>query len=108
MKFESKKIDLDLELTTLEGEVKVFKFTGILNAKVAGEVATRLAEEDNAFVKRDGDATPEESVEHLDGQLCRLYNVPSGTFCEATDVATMVEIKKHFVDTLSGVQKRGS
>jgi hypothetical protein len=122
MRFVAKKIDLDLELTTLSSE-KVKVPGPIVSGTQAGKLAERFTEEDQEFDRLpDEERTAVTIGRHFAAQLAGVYAPGSGEeglvdpdpwsdpgwWMDNFDVVTIKEIRGFVVATLLGVKKKGN
>lgn len=106
-KFTAKKIDLDLELTTLSGEV--VELSGpVLSGAQAGAIYEKMDNEDNEFNKRPQEERTPFAVARLYAeQLTQLYDMSDASWwLENLDAGTITEIKVFVGATLLGVKKK--
>lgn len=116
--FKAKKIDLDLELTTLGGDE--FSIPGpALSGGQAGRISERMHDEDTEFDKKPAEErSPFDIVKHYARQLAELYGGVGGDgeekpawsatlwWVENFDLDTVKEIKLFVARTLLGVKKK--
>lgn len=106
MKFIAKKIDIDLELTTLSGEVvelkPKFQISGKSCIKIAREFSL-LEKNNNALDKNDD--TKKTGLEINAIELSMIYPKEKDWFVNNFDPQTIVDILVYVTDTIAGVQK---
>jgi hypothetical protein len=107
MKFESKSVDLDLDLTLLDGTSAFLEGPKNLSASGSLGMLSKWADYDKAF----NDANEGKSVEfmdiakHNDHWLCEMYVKEDGFFLANISLPTMNEIKAYLTEQLSNVKK---
>lgn len=107
MKFESKSVDLDLDLTLLDGTQKFLEGPKNLSAEGSLTILEKWAEYDKAFNDLNGDkAVPFMVIaKHNDKWLCDMYKVEEGFFLKNIPLPTMNEIKVFVTEQLSSLKK---
>lgn len=108
MKFTAKKIDLDLELTTIAGEILAVKGPAF-SGREAGGCANRLNNGGLEFDRLDPELrTPMAAATMFSDQLSSIYvDVAPEWWAENLDLSTIKEIRNHVIATLLGVEKKG-
>ncbi len=101
MKFQAKKLDLDLELVTLSGETMTIKGPDSITAENASKAITKLRKEDDEIMK-DPSKSPQITIDSLVGIYGKDAAFWSGNF----DYGTLVEIRQWFTGTLMGIKKK--
>ena len=108
MKFTAKKIDLDLDLTTLSGdEIPIAGPT--FSGREAGELAQRINNGGLEFDKLEiEERTPLAAADLFSEQLCWVYpDIKPEWWVDNFDIGTIKDIRLHIVATLLGVEKKG-
>lgn len=107
LKFKAKKIDLDLELTTLTGEVAELKGP-IFSGREAGELANTMNNGGMEFDKLPEEKrTPIEAGLMFGAQLAWVYPEKAPDWwVDNLDITTIKEVRNHVIATLLGVKKK--
>lgn len=112
MDFKSKKIDMNINLTTDAGEVVELIFDKPVTAALAVEMGKKFktyekeCEEKNANAKTDDESVP--LVEIQANEMSMFYPKYSAKwFAENTDPGTLQEMIVHLSESMAGLKKSG-
>jgi len=100
MKFQAKKIDVDLELTTLSGEEVLLTPNKVMSTESTYEIM-------KAWTKMEADT--EEGVEKiilLSKELAFIYPKDAKWFRDNFDFATLGSILEYVAKTIGNIQKK--
>jgi len=104
MKYVAKKLDLDLELTTLSGEVSNLS----PKIKINGSNCIKLANEWKKLEQTNMDKADNKltGLELVAIELATIYSKPKEWWIDNFDPITIRDIVAHVAETMSGVQKK--
>lgn len=107
MKFEAKKLDLALELITLEGKEVELDCKEIVTGEKAAEIMDSIATMDKEFnLAKDIDKRSSAMIALLGKQLSSIYDNDPSWWGQNLDPGSIVEIKNHVVSSLMKVRKK--
>jgi len=113
-KFVAKATQIDLELTTLNGEeIKLSVSKIILSAKSVSDIVKQWGtiEDRNDKLKENKEKSEKQKGEEKDPfeimaiELAMLYDKPKEWWLESFDTASLNDIMKHVAEELAGVKK---
>ncbi len=102
MKFQAKKLDLDLELTTLSGEEMTIKGPSAITAEKASVVLGKIIKEDESLKGKNAEQMLKIVVKSVVG----IYGKDDVFWANNFDPSTLIEIRQWFVQTLTTVKKK--
>ena len=116
MEFVSKKIDLEIKITTISGDEKTMKVPHPLSAKEAGLYMDAIVKGEKEWQESHADKDSEgktvglnyvfaEAVELMDEHLSSIYGTEKGFWMDNVDTDTIIAIKKYVVGELSNTKK---
>lgn len=107
MKFESKSIDLDLEVNLIDGKPALLAGPKNLSAEASLTLLGEWADYDKAFNEGNNGKDVEyiDIARHNDRWLCKMYKVEEGFFIKNLSLTTIYEIKTYLTDQLTNAKK---
>ena len=116
-KFTAKKIDLELELTTLDGKEEKLNVVGPINTKKCISIMEqwgKIEDDHNAIVKKNKELEEEGKeplkikfpYEVLAIQLALVYDKPKEWFMDNFEPQVLLEIVTHVADSIKIAKKK--